>query len=188
MIPLLAIALAAADTHIGGATAADRDRLARAEAAWEAGLAAARRAAPGEIAQRGALFDPVRALPDAMPPAGDYRCRVFKLGAAARGLRDFTAYPWFACRVSAGQGSRRLEKLTGSQRFVGVLRPGRDDRATFLGTAQYGEERQALAYGRDRLRDMAGRVERVDDRRWRIALPWPAFESIIDVVELVPAR
>ena len=35
---------------------------------------------------------------------------------------------------------------------------------------------------------MAGFVERVGPRRWRIAFPYPAFESNLDVLELVPAR
>ncbi|MDB5668625.1 MAG: hypothetical protein JWL74_1575, partial [Alphaproteobacteria bacterium] len=37
-------------------------------------------------------------------------------------------------------------------------------------------------------RDMAGIVERIGDRRWRIVLPRPSFESIVDVLELVPVR
>ena len=35
---------------------------------------------------------------------------------------------------------------------------------------------------------MAGYVERVGEKRWRLVLPWPKFESIVDVVELVPAE
>ena len=180
---MLLLALAAAT----GPTASDRDRLARLPAAWEAALPAARRAAPADIDAGGALFAPRTALPDALPPAGAYRCRVAKLGAKAAGMLDYIAYPSFACRVSGAAGAWRLEKLTGSQRFVGTLRPIRDDRALFLGTLQYGYEARALPYGRDRQRDMAGWVERVGPKRWRLALPYPAFESLLDIVELVPA-
>jgi len=35
---------------------------------------------------------------------------------------------------------------------------------------------------------MAGYVERVGERRWRMVLPRPTFESIVDVIELVPVR
>jgi hypothetical protein len=34
---------------------------------------------------------------------------------------------------------------------------------------------------------MAGVVERIGERRWRLVLPYPAFESTIDIVELIPA-
>jgi hypothetical protein len=44
-----------------------------------------------------------------------------------------------------------------------------------------------MRYGRDADRDLAGWVERVGERRWRLILPYPRFESTIDVVELVPA-
>ena len=36
-------------------------------------------------------------------------------------------------------------------------------------------------------RDMAGYVERVGEKRWRLVLPWPKFELILDVIELVPS-
>jgi hypothetical protein len=181
MMLLSALALAVAPT------AADRVRLGAVAAAWDEGLAAARQAAPAEITAGGALFDPQAALADAMPPADAYRCRVVKLGARTPGLLDYVDYPWFGCRVTAGDKERRIEKTSGSQRFVGVLRPSRDDRAMFLGTLQYGYEARAFPYGRDRQRDMAGWMERIGDKRWRLALPYPAFESIIDVVELIPA-
>ena len=34
---------------------------------------------------------------------------------------------------------------------------------------------------------MAGLVERIGDNRWRLVLPAPAYESLLDVIELVPA-
>ena len=30
-------------------------------------------------------------------------------------------------------------------------------------------------------------VERIGDNRWRLVLPAPAYESLLDVIELVPA-
>ena len=56
----------------------------------------------------------------------------------------------------------------------------------FLGTLALGDERSPIAYRRDPQRDLAGLVERIGERRWRIAFPYPAFESMLDVVEVVP--
>ena len=69
------------------ATEADRARLRGWRDAWVAGLARARRADGPAVAAQGALFEPDRALPGALPPAGDYRCRTFKLGAKGTGPR-----------------------------------------------------------------------------------------------------
>jgi hypothetical protein len=33
---------------------------------------------------------------------------------------------------------------------------------------------------------MAGLIENVGPNRWRLALPYPHFESTIDILELVP--
>ena len=38
----------------------------------------------------------------------------------------------------------------------------------------------------DETRDVAGYVERIGERRWRLVMPEPHFESQIDVMELVP--
>jgi hypothetical protein len=35
---------------------------------------------------------------------------------------------------------------------------------------------------------MAGVVERIGNQRWRLVLPYPHFESTIDIVELVPVN
>ena len=35
---------------------------------------------------------------------------------------------------------------------------------------------------------MAGVVERVGDHRWRLVCPRPIIESLLDVIELVPAN
>ena len=58
----------------------------------------------------------------------------------------------------------------------------------FLGTLQLGDEALALRYSRDKERDMVGVVERVGDNRWRLVLPYPHFESLLDVIELSPSR
>jgi len=171
------------------ATTADRDRLRTWHQAWIDALAKARAAGQGEaIAAQGALFDPDRALAGARPPAGDYRCRVFKLGAQRPGNRDFAVYPPFRCRIDREGQALSFYKIGGSQRPVGLVFDDGSYRQVFLGTLMLGDERRAIDYGRDAGRDMAGLVERIGPRRWRMVLPHPRFESLLDVIELVPMR
>lgn len=169
------------------ATSADRDRIARWRAAWLAGLDKATAAGNGpQIAAQGALLKPDLALDDPMLPPGDYGCRVIKMGAQTKGLMDYIAYPFFSCRVTAEEGRIHLAKLDGSQRPVGDIFPDEGRRMVFLGAMMLGDEARPLPYGRDAERDMAGIVERVAPRRWRIAFPYPRWESTIDIFELVP--
>jgi uncharacterized protein DUF4893 len=173
------------------ATGHDRERLREWRTAWKRGLERARAAGHGaEIEAEGALLDPDAAVPGVAPPAGDWRCRVIKVGARSEGLLDYIAYPPFACRIGpAGEGEGVLSfvKLTGSQRPVGRLFPENDRRMVFLGTLQLGDEQAVLRYGHDRDRAVAGWLERIGERRWRLVFPYPAFESVIDLLELVPA-
>jgi hypothetical protein len=81
---------------------------------------------------------------------------------------------------------QQLVKLTGSQRYVGLILPGDALRQVFLGTLVLGDEGRALRYGRDRERNVAAYVERIGPNRWRMLMPRPHFESQIDVLELVP--
>lgn len=169
------------------ATSADRDRLARWRLAWIAGLekATAGGSAP-QIAAQGALLKPDAALDDPLPPPGDYNCRVIKMGAQTPGLMDYIAYPYFTCRLTMVEGRLHFAKLDGSQRPVGDIFPDDGRRMIFLGAMTLGDETRPRPYGRDIERDMAGIVERVGPRRWRIAFPYPRWESTIDVVELIP--
>ena len=102
-------------------------------------------------------------------------------------MRDFTAYPYFGCRIEAEGDVHSFYKVDGSQRPVGLAFPDGESRAVFLGTMMLGDEKIALDYGRDADRDMAGIIQRIGDRRWRMVLPSPRFESMLDVVEIVPA-
>lgn len=178
-VPMLAEASSADWRRI--ATRADRARLSRWRDAWVEAAASERAAGPGAPWDRGdAFFDFDRALPDPVPPPGDYRCRLLRLGGqhAAR-----PGDPWFACRIGP---SGRLEKVGGAQRPAGQVFAHGPSRAVFLGTMVLGDERVPIAYGRDRARDVAGFLERVGPRRWRLTLPYPSFGATLDVVELVP--
>lgn len=169
------------------ATPADRQRLRDWRQAFTAGLRQAREAGhSATISREGALLQPDAALGGGIPN-GDYRCRVVKLGAKQQGLLPFIAYPSFSCRITAASRTQRFAKLTGSQRQVGAIYPHDQLRSAFLGTLVLGDEARAMPYGADSERDLAGWVERIGERRWRLLLPYPRFESQIDVVELIPA-
>jgi hypothetical protein len=169
------------------ATPDDRQRLRDWRSAFSDALRQARAAGHGaEIERETTLLDPDAALGGPIPN-GEYRCRVLKVGAKSEGLLEFVTYPAFRCRVELGE-VQRFNKLTGSQRHVGLIYPADDLRSVFLGTLVLGDETQAYQYGRDPERDVAGWVERIGDNRWRMVLPYPHFESKLDVIELVPEQ
>lgn len=171
----------------GAATEEDRGRLRRWREAWVAALAQVRAGEHrGELARGGALFEPDLALADPAPPPGDYDCRTFKLGTPEGDALDYVAYPAFRCRIAIRGGRLHFTKLSGSQRPVGAVFPDNGRRMVFLGTLMLGDETRALRYGRDRERNLVGVVERVGPNRWRIAFPYPYYESLLDVIELVP--
>lgn len=171
------------------ATPEDRARIRNWRSAFTEALAAAREAGHGaEIRREGALLMPDAALPSPALPEGEYRCRVIKVGGKSEAMLDYIAYPGFRCRVEQDGTVAHFEKLTGSQRPVGAILDGNAERQIFLGTLVLGDERRALAYGVDAERNLAGAVERVGEARWRLVLPFPRFESILDVIELVPAE
>lgn len=170
------------------ATDADRARIRTWRDAWMQALAEI--SSPADrvgLAAEGALVQPDAALAGASPPPGDYRCRVVKLGAKDPGGLTYVSYPFFTCRITQEGDALAFAKLDGSQRPTGLLLPDDAGRRIFLGTMILGDERRALDYGRDQERDVAGVFERIGPRRWRLVMPFPHWESKLDVMELVPA-
>jgi len=167
-------------------TADDRDRLRNWRTTFVAAVNATRATHASEVAHEGVLLDPDAALPGAALPDGMFRCRVIKLGAKQPGNLDFVTYSPFTCRVHPDHGLKRLNELSGSQRYVGLIFPNDTMREIFLGTLVLGDEKRALQYGQDQTRDIAGYVERIGPNRWRLVMPRPHFESQLDVMELVP--
>jgi hypothetical protein len=165
----------------------DKTRLRDWRKSFENALGAARKSGhAAELARDGALLEPDAALSNPAIPNGMYRCRVIKLGAKAQGNLDYVSYGGFTCRVRAEHELQRLGKLSGSQRYVGLIFPNDSIRQVYLGTLVLGDERRALQYGQDRNRDVAAFLERVGPQRWRLVMPAPHFESQLDVMELVP--
>ncbi len=169
------------------ATERDRTRIRGWRRAWVEALSEARQRNAAEVDAGGALFQPDAGLaPPALPP-GNYRCRTIKLGSQSNSDLNYIAYPWFNCRVARDGDVFSFRRSGGSQRPVGHIYSAGPRRMIFLGSLQLGDERRVLRYGADADRDLAGIVERVGERRWRLVFPRPTFESIVDVIELVPA-
>lgn len=171
------------------ATANDRQRISRWRRAFTEAIADA--AAAGfatEIAAQDRLLEPDAGLANPRPPAGYYSCRFLKLGSQGSVPLSYVAYQPFRCRITDHGETMRFEKLTGSQRPSGTFYPDSRLRMIFLGVLELGDETRAHVYGRDETRDMAGVLERVGENRWRIVFPYPRFESITDVMELIPER
>ncbi len=169
------------------ATSADRDRIHTWRDAWTQGLAKVTDPVDrARIASAGVLLQPDAAQMQPSPPPGDYRCRVTKIGANTPGGMNYVPYPAFTCRIAREGDALSFAKLDGSQRQVGLLFPDDGGRLVFLGTMILGDETRALDYGRDPERDVAGLLERIGPRRWRLVMPFPHWESTVDVMELVP--
>jgi hypothetical protein len=166
----------------------DRIRLRDWRKTFVSGLDAARSSGhAADLNREGALLDPDAALAGPAIPNGMYRCRVIKLGAKDPANLTYAAYGPFTCRVRQERALQRLGKLSGPQRYVGLIFPGDPLRNVFLGTLVFADENRALQYSQDEQRDVAGYVERIGNNRWRLVMPQPHFESRLDVMELVPA-
>ena len=170
------------------ATADDLARVRHWRKSWTDAIVAATPGNEAAIAREGVLLDPDSGLAGARPPAGDYRCRTIKLGAQAPGQASFRVFGPQPCRIEAAGTRLHFIIPGGPQRPLGTLFPDSGHRMIFLGTLELGDEALAYRYGRDRERDMVGLLERIGDGRWRLVFPAPHFESLLDVVELVPAR
>lgn len=171
-------------------TRADSERLSRLDMAWRDARNDAIRGGAGDALSRlGPLADPGLDLDRPQPTPGRYQCRTIKVGAAREGMPPFIAYGWFRCQVTLTPGGDLIvRKTTGSQRPVGLVCPDRGDRARFVGVLALGGEVGAPQYGTDPTRDLIGEVRRIGPSRWRIAFPWPAVESKLDLLELRRSR
>jgi len=171
------------------ATQNDRVRLRNWRTSWLDAVAKAKAGGGAEvIARDDALYDPDRALDHPIPPAGDYRCRIVKLGAKRTVNKDFVELPASACTVGRNGDETWFTINEGKQRPIGRFFAGPPGRGVFLGTLELGDERLPLEYGLDARRDMIAYLDRVGDARWRLIVPQPHFDSIVELVEIVPAR
>lgn len=170
------------------ASEADRRRLRGWRDAWVDALAQSRSEGHGEaIAAAGPLLDPDAALDGSALVPGEYRCRTIKLGSRQPGIVPSFAEEGFGgCRIGAIDSRMTFARLDGAQRPIGRIYPDNELRSIFLGTLQLTDESRAYQYGVDPDRDMIGLIQRIGERRWRLVLPRPAHESLLDVIEIVP--
>lgn len=166
----------------------DADRIARLPAAWAQALGQARRAGFARaIAQEGPLLEPGTTLPLPAPTPGPYLCRLIRFGPPVPRGAVLTAYRPFFCYVGVDGETLSIIKQTGTQRPSGYLwLDAAPSRLVFLGSMAAGAEERLIPYGADRRRDMIGVLERVEDFRFRLVVPWPRSGAVLDVYELVP--
>lgn len=193
LVALLAVP-AAADEWRAEANPFDLERLDNNDATLEKALEAAY--AGGEDADIAA----VRELTGPSQPIegeallGDWKCRTIKLGGRYLPL---IVYGWFKCRISIAEHGLFFEKLTGSQRTAGYLRPVYPEdgelplRYIYLGSSFVRGESPAAYGGPD---NRLGRVsenhddpailEALGSDRLRMGFPLPVVESDYDFLEL----
>lgn len=172
----------------------DRKRLAGLWSAWTRGLAEADKAGMRpQLAGLGDVVVPDAAKPAPPPPPGAYRCRTITLGiregstaAAPASVPAMTMGSEGACSISRKAGLLWFEQSDGPRRVGGRLYDD-DERMVFLGSQALAGEMGLMAYGADGQRDQVGVLRGVGERRWRLELPWPMWQSNMVVIEIVPA-
>jgi hypothetical protein len=183
------------------ATPADRKRLARLWEAWTHALAEVETS--GQTAELTALGSV--AVPDAatmhantadrlatpakgpLPLPGNYLCRTIRLGqnggtATAARMQVGDAVP---CRIEARGVTLWFEQEAGANRLAGQLFPDAD-RMVFLGAPALRGEMWVMPYGADPERNAVGALRALGPQQWRLELPWPTWQSNLDLVELAP--
>ena len=168
-------------------TEPDRKRLAGLWRAWT--TARAQVVASGHTeawVREEPLTDPAAATTGEAPPPGRYRCRTVKLGTRNPGMPVWTMSDTYPCRVERVEQGLRFVREGGAQRTAGMLHPD-GDRQVYLGALSLGSERGLFAYNADAERNQVGVLRRLSAARWRLELPWPKWESTLDVIDIVPA-
>lgn len=162
----------------------DRTRLARLWPAWNTARA---QVPSGDWTALGQLVEPLPHVTGEPPQPGAYRCRMVKLGAQKPGLPLIATTPAMPCRIDAGDdGTLVISGGDGVQRSNGRLFPD-GDRMVFLGAVTLRGDMAPFVYGRDPDRNQVGALERIGPARWRLALPWPRWQSTLDIIDIVPA-
>jgi hypothetical protein len=144
--------------------------------------------APADVA---VLAEAMRGAETATNPAeGEWSCRTLKLG----GTLPLTVYQPFRCRITrTGENTWQIEKLSGSQRFLGEILE-EDGFGTYTGVAFVGEvpattydqlppdDQPVLEPGQTHAQ--VGFWEQAGPDQARLFLPLPLFESEIDIIHL----
>jgi hypothetical protein len=174
----------------------DRRRLAALWDAWTRALATADKAGDtAALAALGPLVDPKAAVPGPLPGPGVYNCRSIRIGVrtddlmpdAPRGPAMLKAEPSL-CTISKRGKLLWFEQAEGTQRVGGHLFA--DDnrldgqRLVFLGSMALPGEGGFMRYGADADRDQVGVIRPLGPGLWRLELPWPMWQSDLQVIEI----
>jgi hypothetical protein len=162
-------------------TPADQARLDKyVETKSKAVEAAKKNGAPEDVAQLDkTLSAPTLVFSEDFDMAGNWQCRTTKLGNDPA----LVVYGWFKCRVSDDGSGWMLEKTSGSQRTQGRFYTESDKRLTYLGTGYIAGEKPKK-YGAGPASDQVGYAYRTGKNEFRIEFPAPAYESVMDILEL----
>ena len=104
-----------------------------------------------------------------LSPAGDFAGLVQELLCALPDLRVLVT-----SREALGVVNEQLYPLDG-------------ERQLFLGANTLGDEENVMRYRRDPDRNVLGLFDRIGPHRWRLAMPAPRWQSMLEVLELTPA-
>lgn len=189
VISALALSLAATPVFAGWQDVAHPADIARLERLGHV------RAAAIEDAQRGEGRGDWRAIPSVLEPQGravpasalmgNWRCRQMKLG----GMSSYMVYDrWFSCNIRPFNGGLLLQKMNGSQRFVGHLYPHNGTWVYLGASSARGEPWHNYSGASPALGaqvtpdDQIGLLSGIGDNRLRLEMP-AVQESLLDVVE-----
>jgi hypothetical protein len=153
------------------------------------------RAAALADAQHGEGRGDWRVIPRVMQPqgravpanalVGNWRCRQFKLGR----MTSYMVYDqWFSCNIRPFNGGLLLQKMNGSQRFVGFLFPENGGWVYLGASSARGEPWHNYSGGSPALGaqitpdDQIGLLTGIGDNHLRLEIP-AIQESLLDVVE-----
>ena len=92
----------------------------------------------------------------------------------------------YPCRIEAARDALRFTRDGGPQRTSGLLFPD-GDRMIYLGAINLGNERGGFKYNADVDRNQVGVLHSLGPKRWRLELPFPLWESTLDLIEITPA-
>ena len=116
---------------------------------------------------------------------GNWRCRQMKLGR----MTSYIVYDaWFSCNIRPYKGGLLLQKMNGSQRFVGFLFPDRGAWVYLGASSARGEPYHNYSGASPALGaqvtpdDQIGLLTGIGDNRLRLEIP-AVQESLLDVVE-----
>jgi hypothetical protein len=190
----LALSLAATSSFSGLAYAGWQEQASPADAARLAQLPQIRDAAIAD-SQHGEGRGDWRAIPRVLQPegravparalVGNWRCRQIKLGR----MSSFMVYDqWFNCNIRPSNGGLLLQKMNGSQRFVGFLFPENGAWVYLGASSARGEPWHNYSGASPALGaqvtpdDQIGLLTGIGDNRLRLEIP-AVQESLLDVVE-----